>query len=201
MQDESGTVNITVVSILIGVVLLIGSILLFSGKETATLPIRFEEFTDFQCPACSAYHPVVKKIVEEFSDNIEYIYKNYPLTTIHANAYNASLAGQAARLQNKFNEMSDKMFANQDYLTDNDLIKYAGEIGLNIEQFKTDFKSDVVKTYVDNDIKEGELRGINATPTFYINGEKVVFKEGDDPEQVLRSTLQEKIDLAISQTK
>ena len=68
------------------------------------------------------------------------------------------------------------MFANQDYLTDNDLIKYAGEIGLNVEQFKTDFKSDAVKAYVDNDIKEGELRGINATPTFYINGTKVVFK-------------------------
>jgi protein-disulfide isomerase len=200
MKEEGGSVNIVVISILIGIVILIVAILGFSGKEKVTLPLKFEEFTDFQCPACQSYHPVVKKLIAEFTDNLDYEFKNYPLTEIHNNAYNAALAGQAAKLQGKFNEMSDLLFANQEKLEEENLIKYAGEIpGLDVAKFTTDFKSTEVKASVDADIAEAKTRGISATPTFYINGKRVVFKESDNPEDVLRATLQEKIDLGLKQ--
>ena len=118
MQDESGSTNIVVVSMLIGVVLLIGAILLFSGKEIVTLPLKIEEFTDFQCPACKTYHPVVKSLVAEFSDNVSYELKNYPLKELHPDSYNRHLAAQAAKLQGKFTEASDLFFAKQEAMID-----------------------------------------------------------------------------------
>jgi len=200
MKEEGKSVNIVVISILIGIVLLVIAIIGFSGRETVILPLKFEEFTDFQCPACKTYHPVIKKLVSEFSDNVDYEFKNYPLIDIHNNAYNASLAGQAAKLQGKFSEMSDLLFENQELLTEENFIKWASEIpGIDIEKFKLDYKSAEVKTVIDNEIKEGQARGISATPTFYINSEKVVFKEGDNPEDILRATIKEKIELGLKQ--
>jgi len=200
MKEEGSSVNIIVISVLIGVVLLIAAILGFSGKETVKLPLKFEEFTDFQCPACRNYHPVVTKLVAEFSDNVDYEFKNYPLSEIHENAYNAALAGQAAKNQGKFDEMANILFENQENLTDNNIIILAAKVsGLDSSQFAKDFKSDAVKQKVDADIKDGQNRGINATPTFYINGKKVVFKEGDNPEDILRATIKEKIELGLKQ--
>jgi protein-disulfide isomerase len=216
MKEEGSSANIIVISILIGVVLLVGAILAFSGKETVTLPLKFEEFTDFQCPACQSYHPVVQKILSEFSDNVlDYKYKNFPLTELHVNAYNAALAGQAARLQGKFNEMSDILNTNlakraevkqgngllsDIKMTDNEFFTYALEIpGLDIEKFKQDYASTEVKAYVDADIQDGKTRNINATPTFYINGKKVVFPQDSNPEDVLRATLNEQIALGEKQ--
>ena len=215
MKEEGSSANIIVISILIGVVLLIVAILGFSGKETVTLPLKFEEFTDFQCPACRSYHPIVKKLVAEFSDNVDYEYKYFPLTEIHVNAYNAALAGQAAKLQGKFTEMSDVLFTNLGKreevqqngvqlsslkMTDNEFYTYATEIpGLDIEKFKNDFNSSEVKAIVDADIQLGKTRNVNATPTFYINGKKVVFADGSNPEDVLRSTINEKIALGLKQ--
>ena len=200
MQDESGSTNIVVVSMLIGVVLLIGAILLFSGKEIVTLPLKIEEFTDFQCPACKTYHPVVKSLVAEFSDNVSYELKNYPLKELHPDSYNRHLAAQAAKLQGKFTEASDLFFAKQEAMSDDELTTMLSTIpGIDIEKFKIDWKSQAVKDAVDADITEGLARGINATPTFYINGEKVVFKQGDNPEDVLRKTIQEKIQIGLAQ--
>ena len=200
MQDESGSTNIIVVSILIGIVLLIGAILLFSGKEKVTLPLKFEEFTDFQCPACKTYHPIVKSIVAEFSDNIDYEFKNFPLKDLHPDSYNRHLAAQAVKLQGKFDQISDLLFEKQEAMSDEELITMVSLIeGIDIEKFKTDWKSQAVKDAVDADINEGLARGINATPTFYINGQRVVFKANDNAEEVLRNTIKEKIAKGLSQ--
>jgi protein-disulfide isomerase len=200
MQDESGSTNIIVVSILIGIVLLIGAILLFSGKEKVTLPLKFEEFTDFQCPACKTYHPIVKSIVAEFSDNIDYEFKNFPLKDLHPDSYNRHLAAQAGKLQGKFTQISDLLFDKQEAMSDEELTTMVSQIeGIDIEKFKIDWKSQVVKDAVDADINEGLARGINATPTFYINGQRVVFKANDNAEEVLRNTIKEKIAKGLAQ--
>jgi predicted DsbA family dithiol-disulfide isomerase len=202
MQDESGSVNIVVVSILIGVVLLIGAILLFSGKEIVTLPLKFEEFTDLQCPACKTYHPVVKTLVAEFSDNIDYSFKSFPLKELHPESYNRHLAVQAAGLQGKLTNAADLFFEKQETMTDNEITTMLSQIeGIDMDKFQTDWKSQAVKDSVDADINDGLARGISATPTFYINGEKVVFKEGDNPEEILRNLIKQKIELGLSQKK
>jgi len=87
-------------------------------------------------------------------------------------------------------------------MTDNQILQLVLKIdGIDIDKFNTDWKSQAVKEIVDADISEGLARGINATPTFYINGQKVVFKEGDNPEEVLRKTIQDKIAIALAQQK
>src|SRR3989344_7541669 len=86
------------------------------GKMDA--PITVVEYGDFQCPACGAYYPVLKKLEGEFHDSLRVVYREFPLTTIHANAWGAAVAAEAAGKQGKFWEMHDALFEDQKVWTD-----------------------------------------------------------------------------------
>jgi protein-disulfide isomerase len=201
MDNDNSTSKLVVISVLGGLLLLIGAVFLFSTKEKVTLPLKVQEFTDFECPACASYHPVVNDLMKQFTDNVSFEFINYPLTSIHPDAYQAALAGEAARIQGKFAEYADLLFTNQDKLKRDNLIAFATQLGMDPVKFTADMDSATVKAKVDSDIKEGEDLGINATPTFYINGEKVVFQQGDDPAQVLKDLISQKITLGLSQAQ
>lgn len=198
MEQDNSTMKIMIISILFGILLLIGAIFLFQKKEEpVTLPIKFEEYTDFQCPACSMYHPVINSIVAEFSDNIEYTFKHYPLFSLHPDVKIAHQGAVAAGNQGKFKEFADILFENQSAQSEQDLIGYAETLGLDMDMFRLDLVSEETIAKVDADIAEGESMNINATPTFYINGERISFASDDDPEQVLRDKISELIARAI----
>lgn len=201
MANDDGTSKLIVISVLVGILMLIGAIFLFSTREKITLPLVVKEFTDFDCPACASYHPVVKNLMSEFTDNVSYEFINYPLESIHPDAYQAALAGEASKKQNKFSEYSDLLFENQSKLKRDNLISFAKELGMDESQFISDMDSTEVKAKVDADIKMGELLGINATPTFYINGEKVVFVDGTSPVETLKNLITQKLALGKSQIK
>lgn len=136
------------------------------------------EFSDLQCPACAAYHPLVNQILKDFDGKILFVYKFFPLTQAHKNAIPGSMAGYAAAQQAKFAEMSDLLFNNQkDWGTlDNPqeiFITYAQKIGLDIEKFKTDMNSDAGKKLIDKEQNQGITLGVNSTPTFFINNTQV----------------------------
>ncbi len=199
-NSGDNTPKLIIFSVLAGILILIAAAFGFAKTEIVSLPLKFEEFTDFQCPACAQYHPIIKQIVSEYTtDNLDYQFKNFPLTTIHENAYNSALAAQAAKKQGKFIEFGDLLFANQAKLTRNELIGYASSLGLDITKFTTDMDSTEVKAIVDADVAEANKRGANATPTFYINGQKVIFRDTDNPEEVLRKTINDKITLGLKQ--
>jgi protein-disulfide isomerase len=130
-------------------------------------------FSDFQCSACSATHPVLQKVLAEYGDKIRFVVRNFPLTTIHENAYQAALAANAANAQGKFFEYTEILYRNQDALDIESLKKYAGESGLNLSQFELDLQSERAAETLRKDMADGRSYGITGTPTIFVNGVKV----------------------------
>jgi len=143
------------------------------------------EYSDFQCPACKTVHDILKTIDSSssadfvISKKVTFVYRHYPLYQIHNKAYVAAYAAEAAGKQNKFFEMADILFNNQttweksnDPQKDN-FLGYAKKLGLNVDQFKKDSDSPDVKQRVDRDMNEAQQMGVDSTPTFFLNGQKV----------------------------
>ena len=143
----------------------------FKGSPTA--PVTVIMFSDFQCSACSATHPVLQKVLAEYGDKIRFVVRNFPLTTIHENAFQAAIAANAAQAQGKFFEYTEVLYRNQDALDTASLKKYAVELGLNLPQFELDLQSERLAEAVRKDMAEGKDYGINGTPTIFVNGVKV----------------------------
>lgn len=135
------------------------------------------EYSDFQCPACAFYYPILKKFTEEFGDKMAIAYRHFPLP-IHQNAKSAAYAAEAAGRQGKFWEMHDLVFDNQkdwkDQRSANEVfVNYAQTLNLNLDQFKTDFASKEIKRKVEDGYKNNVQLGLNSTPTFFLNGKKL----------------------------
>jgi protein-disulfide isomerase len=130
-------------------------------------------FSDFQCPFCSRAVPVLKEIEDGYKGKVRIAFKQLPLP-FHDKAHLAAQAALAANEQGKFWPYHDKLFANQQALDRPSLEKYAEELGLNMGKFKTALDSGKFKDKVDSDAKEGAAVGATGTPTFFINGTKVV---------------------------
>lgn len=141
------------------------------GKLNA--PVTVVMFTDFQCPACSGVDPILKKVVLEYGDKVRLVVRDFPLVNLHENAFNAALAANAANAQGKFFVYKELLYKNQENLDKASLIKYAEQIGLNIEQFKLDLENKKFADEVRADMADGKSYGINATPTVFVNGVKV----------------------------
>lgn len=150
-----------------------------TGKVNAK--VTLVEFADFQCPACAAIHPLLKQVLEKYKDNpdFNFVFRNFPLRTIHANAGISAEAAEAAGEQGKFWEMHDAIYENQaawSTLPDpiSNFVLYATSInGLDVEKFKTSLTSHKFLSIVKADEQDGNDLGVNSTPTFYINGEKL----------------------------
>lgn len=147
---------------------------------SATAMVTVEEFADFQCPTCGIVHGVMKDIQAQFGSRIKFIYRNYPITQIHKNAYDASVAAEAAGLQdkNKFWEMQNLLFTNQaawSNLADAKPVfkEYAGKIGLDVTRWENDMLGMPAKGRVDADMARARALNVTSTPTIYINGQSV----------------------------
>jgi protein-disulfide isomerase len=132
------------------------------------------EFGDFQCPACGVAYPVVKQIENDYKGKINFAFREYPLK-VHPNGYSAALAAESAGGQGKFWEMFDKLYSKQSEWSDkNDptdvFAGYAKDIGIDVDKFKQDLKNKKYDAKIQADVNDGNQVGINATPTFFING-------------------------------
>lgn len=147
-------------------------------KFTSTsTPLTLVEFGDYQCPACGAYHPVVKQLLTDYSGKLNFVFRNFPLSQ-HQNGLISSYAAEAAGLQGKFWEMHNKIYETQaSWSTSTDtktlFIGYAKDLGLDVGKFTADIDSKLIKDKVQSDVTDGNKIGINATPTFYLNGKKI----------------------------
>ncbi len=138
------------------------------------------EYGDFQCPYCANEAPLIKQIAEKYSNQITFIFRNFPLTTIHPNGRAAAGAVEAAGLQGKYWDMFDKIYQNQsswENLTGTDrndfFVDYAKSLGLNTDTFIKDSASDAVSQKIAFDQAIGKKLGVDSTPTFYLDGVKV----------------------------
>lgn len=145
------------------------------GKTGVTL----QEYGDYQCPICGTYYPVVKQVVEKYKDQITFQFSNLPLTQIHPNTFAASRAAEAAGLQNKYWEMHDLLYINQNAWASSSNAQtifegYAQQLNLNMAQFKKDYSSTKVNDAINADAAAFKKTGDpEATPTFYLDGHKL----------------------------
>ena len=137
------------------------------GSESAKVTIV--EWADFQCPFCVRVDPTLEKIAEEYGDKVRFGFKHLPLS-MHTKARAAHQASEAAHRQGKFWEMHDRIFANPKDLSEETYLRYANEIGLDIEKYKSDFSSSSVRKTIDADLAKARELGVSGTPSFFLNG-------------------------------
>ncbi len=144
------------------------------SQGSVNAPVTVVMFSDFQCPACGATHPVLKKVVAEYGgERVRFVERDFPLTQIHQNAFRAALAAGAANAQGKFFEYVELLYANQNSLDTASLKEFASKIGLDRKRFDADLGNEKYAAEIRKDIEDGKKYGINATPTIYVNGVKV----------------------------
>jgi protein-disulfide isomerase len=136
----------------------------------ATAPVTLVEYGDFECPHCGAAHPIVQQLLEKLGDEIRFVFRNFPIASIHPHATQAAEAAEAAGAQGRFWEMHDALFENQTALGDRELVSYAEAVGVKAPQFVRDLSSHVYAARVHEDFMGGVRSGVNGTPTFFING-------------------------------
>lgn len=139
----------------------------------ADAPVTVVMFSDFQCPACSATHPVLKKTIAEFPGKVRFVVRDFPLESLHPNALAAARAANAAHAQGKFFEYAEILYTHQDALDDASLKKYAADLGLNAKQFELDFNAEKTAAEVRKDQADGDAYVVNSTPTIFVNGIRV----------------------------
>jgi protein-disulfide isomerase len=138
--------------------------------------VELLEYGDYQCPYCGQAYPIVKELQRQLGSKLSFVFRNFPLRKVHPYAMHAAMASEAASLQGRFWEMHDILFENQPDLDQQSVIQYAKSIGLVITQFESDLKSPDIEKKVLSDFQGGLMSGVNATPTFFVNGDKY---EGD----------------------
>lgn len=149
-----------------------------TGKTAADVTVVMTEYSDYQCPACAYFFPIVEKLKEHYGDRLKVNYRHFPLN-MHQYAMLAARAAEAAGNQGKFKEMHNLLFKNQRQWASSGnpqptFVNYAKKIGLDINQFNEDLNSAETQQAVIEEKKAGEERGVSSTPTFYINGEELV---------------------------
>ncbi len=191
--------NPWVITIVVLAVLIGGSVL-FSGKAVdknnegvevmshikgnLDAEIKLVEYSDFECPACSSFHPAVILALDKFGEDISFEYKHFPLP-IHKSSQTAALAAEAAAQQGKFFEFHDLLFIRQSEWTKSAIpaavfVQYAEELGLDVETFKRHTKSTLLRDKIMDEYKEAVDLKLTGTPTFFLNGEVMKFSSYQD---------------------
>jgi Na+/H+ antiporter NhaA len=128
------------------------------------------EFGDFQCPHCGEAEPVVRALLADTT--IRYVWRHLPLTDVHPQAQLAAEASEAAAAQDAFWPMHDLLLAHQDALRLRDLLRYAEDLGLDLDRFQDDLRRRTHEARVAQDVESADLSGVSGTPTFFINGQR-----------------------------
>ena len=133
------------------------------------------EYGDFQCPYCGRAYPLIKRLLKEKGKDIHFVFRNFPLSEIHAHALAAAIAarnGEKSRVN--IGEMEERIFENKDLLADDFLLSTAQLLGLDMKQFKIDSKSEELQKKIESDFDSGVRSGVNGTPSFFLNSAKLL---------------------------
>ncbi len=187
--------TILAVSVVLAVIVVVGAVFFLKGEDKAELPIRVEQYYDFNCPGCRSFHPIWNQLQAEFGDNsdVELFTNNHPI--LGAASQQAAFAHEAAILQNKGDEYSDILFENFEARTDADFVKFAQELGLDVAKFNTDRESQNLQQGLLDKVNAARERGITSTPTVFVGTRKAVKLDFDS----LKEQINSRIELAKSQ--
>jgi protein-disulfide isomerase len=156
----------------------------------ASAPVTLIEFSDFQCPFCQRVAPTLKRVRETYGDKVRIVWKDFPLTQIHPQAFKAGEAAHCAGDQGKYWEYHDRLFANQQALQPEELKKHATDLGLDGAAFATCLDSSKYGERVRDGVAEGTRLGVNSTPTIYVNGRQL---SGAQPYETFVAVIDEEL--------
>jgi protein-disulfide isomerase len=142
------------------------------AKGPADAPITIIEFSDFQCPYCAKSGPLLEKVMAAYPGKVRLVFKQFPLR-MHKFAEKAAIASLAARNQDKFWPMHDKLFENFRALNDAKIKQIAAEVGLDIARFEKDIANPALRQEMIADMQLGQKSGVRGTPTVFLNGQLV----------------------------
>lgn len=134
-------------------------------------PVTIVEYGDFECPFCGQAEPVIRELLADYGD-LRYVWRHLPLNDVHLTAQLAAEASEAAADQGAFWEMYDVLLTHQDDLQPKDLVRYAEQLGLDVEQFTDALRQRAGAARVAEDVDGADLSGVSGTPTFFINGRR-----------------------------
>ncbi len=145
---------------------------------TESAQVTVVEFSDLQCPACKAAHPLTSQLTQKYGDKVKIVYRHFPLESIHKNAKYAAQFAQAAALQGKFWEVVDVLFARQQEWSDlgskeelnTAFLSYLDGLEIDKTALLAKIEDTSVVQRVEQDTVDGNKIGINSTPTFFVNG-------------------------------
>lgn len=152
------------------------------GNPDATVVLT--EHSDFQCPACAQFYPIIKEILTDYPE-LGFEYRHFPLVAIHPFAVPAAKAAEAAAQQDKFFEMHDKLFENQQIWSRSPnprafFEQYAEELGLNMDQFRRQYGASIIDDHIQTEYNAARELGLTGTPSFFLNGERLEFETYED---------------------
>jgi protein-disulfide isomerase len=161
-----------------------------AGPDDA--PVTLVEYGDYECVYCGMAYPIVKAAQRALGSRLRLVFRNFPLAEAHAHARLAAQAAEAAAAQGKFWEMHDILLEHQGALESADLVRYAGLLGLDAQQFGRELEAGTYAKRVRDDFRSGVRSGANGTPTFFVNGERYDGSWADQDEfiQALRDAAQ-----------
>jgi len=147
--------------------------------------VKLIEYSDFQCPACAQFQPVISELVEAYGDRLSFEYRHFPLMQTHRLAEPAARAAEAAGQQGKFFEFHDLLFQNQGTWANSTnpahfFLEYATTLVLDIEQFTRQQRSSLIRAHVQAEFNEARAHGFSGTPSFLLNGKPMLFKTFDE---------------------
>ena len=161
----------------------------FVGPENATVTII--EFSDFECAYCVRfYKDTLGSLLDSYPAEIRFVYRDFPLVSIHPNAKPAAEAAQCAFAQDKFWEFHNQLFENQTQLGDRLYLKIASDIGLDMAAFEQCYSSSAFSEEVSNDFESGRRLGVTGTPTFFVNGRPLI---GAQPLSAFTAIIEEEL--------
>jgi len=153
-------------------------------------PVTIVAFSDFQCPFCARVEPTLKEIRRAYANKVRIVWKDFPLTTIHPQAFKAAEASHCAAEQKRYWDYHDRLFANQSQMTVTDLKSHAAALGLDTEAFGQCLESSRYSARVQQSLNAGAKLGVEATPTLLINGRTV---SGAQPTEVFARIIDEEL--------
>lgn len=152
--------------------------------ESPGAKVVLVEFGDYQCPACKAVNPLVNQILKDYTGKITFVFRNFLLPQ-HQYAIISAESAEIAGDQGKFWEMHDMIYDHQDEWVGSKspkdiFLQYAKNLGMNTEEFKRSLDANKYSDKIERDRNDGHSINIDATPTFFVNGQKLVIRSADD---------------------
>ncbi len=142
-------------------------------RGPADAPVTILEYGDYECPYCRGAFRDVHRLIDQHPTLIRFVFRNFPIAQLHPHAEEAAEAAEAAAAQGKFWEMYELLLQPYSHLDIDSLVTYAEVLGLNIPRFRRELTDHSYAARIERDVQEGIRNGVNQTPKFYVDGERV----------------------------